>query len=400
CSSDLAGSEAVETQRRVLRSDLLELAAEPELMEEVLDAFAVYRLLSLDRDPVTRSATVEVAHAALLREWARLRHWLEEHRQDIQHQRQLATLAAEWHEAGEDPSFLLHGARLAQLEAWAGGTDLALTGYEQAYLAASTAEHQRQQAEEAQRQAHELALKQRAAARLRVLAGVLIVAVLVVSAAALVALRSSQRAEEQRRMAFSRELAASAISNLELDPERSVLLALHAVAEAETLEAVNALHRALPELHIVQTLSGHEGAVNDIAANAADDRLASVGEDGTIRVWEVETGRVLYTIGDAHGGARVFGVAFSPANDRLASAGADGTVRLWDRATGAQLAEIAAHDPEAASSGRPGAVAVVFSPDGRLLASGGADRFVRLWDAQTGEELLAIRAHNGPGASM
>src|SRR5690606_302608 len=69
-----AGSDAVETQRRVPRSELLELAAEPELMElaaepelmeEVLDAFAAYRLLSLDRDPVTRSATVEVAHAAL-----------------------------------------------------------------------------------------------------------------------------------------------------------------------------------------------------------------------------------------------------------------------------------------------------------------------------------------------
>ncbi len=45
-------------------------------MDEVIDTFAAYRLLSLDHDPASRAPTIEVAHEALLREWERLRNWL------------------------------------------------------------------------------------------------------------------------------------------------------------------------------------------------------------------------------------------------------------------------------------------------------------------------------------
>ena len=66
-----------------------------DAMEELIDSFAAYRLLSLDHDPATRSPTVEVAHEALLREWDRLRGWLNESREDIRLERQLSTAAEE-----------------------------------------------------------------------------------------------------------------------------------------------------------------------------------------------------------------------------------------------------------------------------------------------------------------
>jgi hypothetical protein len=91
-------------------------------MAEVIDLFGKARLLSFNLDPLTRTPTVEITHEALLREWPRLRGWLDDGRADVRTQRALAVAAAEWEKADRDPSFLLHGVRLSQIESWAGET--------------------------------------------------------------------------------------------------------------------------------------------------------------------------------------------------------------------------------------------------------------------------------------
>ena len=66
-------------------------------------------------------------------------------------------------------------------------------------------------------------------------------------------------------------------------------------------------------------------------------------------------------------------MAFSPDGRLVASAANDGTVRVWDGETGQEIVR-----PAPRHAGR--AVSVAFSPDGRLLASGGWDRTVRVWE--------------------
>ena len=65
------------------------------------------------------------------------------------------------------------------------------------------------------------------------------------------ALRQKNIAQRQARLSSSREFAAAAINNLDVDPERSILLALYSVSvthsmdEPITPEAEDALHRAI-----------------------------------------------------------------------------------------------------------------------------------------------------------
>jgi len=73
-------------------------------------------------------------------------------------------------------------------------------------------------------------------------------------------------------------------------------------------------------------------------------------------------------------------VALSADARLLASVGSDGTVRLWEMATGQLVTTLQGHTGAA--------LAVALSADGRLLASGGADGLGRLYGA-TGGRLIA-----------
>jgi WD40 repeat protein len=83
-------------------------------------------------------------------------------------------------------------------------------------------------------------------------------------------------------------------------------------------------------------------------------------------------------------------VAYCPDGDHVASGGQDGTVRIWNRETGREVRALANHFQ--------GVSSIAFSPDGRILASGTVDFVnyepgeVKLWDWRTGQELLTLKA--------
>jgi WD40 repeat protein len=114
-------------------------------------------------------------------------------------------------------------------------------------------------------------------------------------------------------------------------------------------------------------------------------RLASTGEDRTVKLWDPETEQEILNLrGHTH---MCKWLAFSPGGQCLASAGIDGTIRIWDASplTGSvgPLALTLAHEDEVWS--------VACSPDGRRIASGGWDKTVRLWDATSGAPLQTLR---------
>jgi serine/threonine protein kinase len=102
------------TRKRVLRSELLSAASIPDLLDEIIDTYADYRLLSLDHHPATRRATVEVAHEAILREWDRLQGWLEESASDLNLHRQLIRATNEWTSGDMDEELLVAWHQISQ----------------------------------------------------------------------------------------------------------------------------------------------------------------------------------------------------------------------------------------------------------------------------------------------
>ncbi len=77
----------------------------------------------------------------------------------------------------------------------------------------------------------------------------------------------------------------------------------------------------------LKVLSGHEDAVRSVAFSPQGDRIVSGGEDGTVRLWQLD-GTPAAAPFKGHEGL-VLSVGFSPQGDRIVSGGDDGTVRLW-----------------------------------------------------------------------
>jgi WD40 repeat protein len=85
----------------------------------------------------------------------------------------------------------------------------------------------------------------------------------------------------------------------------------------------------------------------------------------------------------------ILGLCFSPNGGLLASASWDGTARLWDTGSGRLIASLRAQ--------LLGVNCVDFTPDGRRLAAGTGDGFIKLWNLENLQEVLTLRAAGGIG---
>ena len=470
------GEGSADTRRRVTTSELSTLEIDERAMRAAIDAFGRHRLLTFDRDPGTREPTVEVAHEALLGAWERLGGWIDEAREDVRMHRRLSEGAREWESNGNDPSFLLTGSRLDQFEAWGNATSLALGLDERGFLGASVTTRDEEQAREAARQHRERALERRSVKRLRTMVAVFAAAAVVAATLTLVAKQQSDRAARESRVAAARALAASAVANLDVDAERAVLLAVEAVETTRDVdgtvlpEAEEALHRAVVASRIVlrvpgvggnldwspkgvfvtegpentglidirdartgesvRSFRGHSIDVNDVAFNGDGSMLATTGDDGSLSIWNPDTGDRLWTsqhrAGWGSGFGAVWGPSFTTDGSLVAAGWADeGKTRIF-RASDGQLVRTlspAAGDTAFSPDGRMLAVTpswnewgdvlvfdvrtgrvafrlqpafagrVAWSPDGLHIATNNGDGSVQVWDGRTGELLFSLFGH-------
>src|SRR6185295_9940688 len=148
----------------------------------------------------------------------------------------------------------------------------------------------------------------------------------------------------------------------------------------------------------VGTLDTHKREVFGVVFSRDGEHLALASRDGTVKLWDDAKRLDKKRLDEKRDArlplrARVAGpgvnVAFSPDGRRLATGGEENTVKIWDVQNGAELQTLRGHNGDVYT--------VAFSPDddGRWIASAGEDSTVKVWDSQTGSLVRSLRGHTG-----
>ncbi|MFI5530039.1 hypothetical protein ACIA8O_15995 [Kitasatospora sp. NPDC051853] len=365
------GRETEDTRRHVSHRDLLDLphtapapgtapGPEPgpttEPAATVVAAFTRHRLLTTDQDTVT------IAHEALIRNWPRLRGWIERDRAGHLVRQDLEQTAAAWDRGAAEP---FTGARLEAAAQWAADHPADPSPTARAFLAAA---HRQQRRSRRVRRA--------------VLATITALA-LFASVTTVLGFRQSRQARAAAEQAITSQIAALSAELAPTDPALAAQLALAAYRRAPSAD--NAARLVNFENTPVPTALTQPGtAVTQAAFDPRGGLLATALADGPVQLWDVREprrARLLHQLLPTSPG-RVAALRFSPDGTWLAAATPDG-VGLWRLATPERPAPVqpALRTPE-------GVAEVLFSRDARTLTTLSARGQTTRWD---------LSAQDGPG---
>ncbi len=132
-----------------------------------------------------------------------------------------------------------------------------------------------------------------------------------------------------------------------------------------------------------KALSGHSLEVTTLAFSPDGSLLASGSLDKTVRVFDVATGHLKYTLDRATD--RITQVAFSPDGQSLAAASWDKMAWVYDLKAGNETGALRGHTDKLTS--------IAFSPDGKLVATGCFDGMFLVFNRSSGHIVARANAH-------
>jgi WD40 repeat protein len=198
-------------------------------------------------------------------------------------------------------------------------------------------------------------------------------------------------------------LVAQSSAELHTDPSLGLLLAIEAARLAPSKEASGALYAALDTCREERTFFGHQGEVFSARFTPDGKRIMSCGSDGTVRFWDVPSGKQLLLASGV--GQPGYGISadavlspdgkyfvtlhrgtvfyYKPDGKRIEYT--DRVTRLWDAGTGKQLAVLRGHKSQVRTA--------AFSADSKRLVTSACDTTARVWEIPSGKPLAVLQGH-------
>jgi WD40 repeat protein len=192
-------------------------------------------------------------------------------------------------------------------------------------------------------------------------------------------------ADERARISEVRELVAESVENLNLYPDLSLLLAVHAAPLARLSgkhivnEALDALNRAVNAPHAQLTLLGHSDGLVDVAYSGDGRYVATTSQDKTAKLWDVQTGEPVQTF-MGHKDV-VSSVALNNDGTYIATGSWDGTVKLWNSRTGMEEKTF----PQMGHL-EEGIFSVFFAKNETFLVALLGSGTIKIWNTELGQE--------------
>jgi WD40 repeat protein len=350
------------------RASLAELELEEDRrVADVLATLADARLVTVGQ------GSVEVAHEALLREWPRLREWVEEDTEGHRLRRHVTHAAMEWDAAGRDQGELYRGARLAAALDWSAEHAFELNELEREFVTESR-----------EASVKETKRMRRINRRLRgLLAGVAVLLAAAVAGGIFAVVQRGQ-ARDAETAQFVQRLGAQAL--VEDDLDLSLLLARQAIAIDDSPQTRS---------YLLATLRRSPAAIG-IMHGRRDDvlRAIAISPDGkTLAVLSDHAGvlffdaRTYAQIRDPMADSGHASLAYSP-DGRTLAIGGDQVLRLIDARTRAQVARTAIDGVATrVAFTRDGSQLAVLVAPGDSTSLGDADATITIRDAATLEPI-------------
>ncbi|XP_075886199.1 apoptotic protease-activating factor 1 isoform X2 [Nelusetta ayraudi] len=141
----------------------------------------------------------------------------------------------------------------------------------------------------------------------------------------------------------------------------------------------------VPTGKVLASLLGHTRTVFYCQFSQNGQTLLTSSEDTTIRVWRWQSGECTVLQGHKEQVRRFLLLCDSAPDTKLLSWSFDGSVKLWDVESGEKLQDIEAHQ---------GAIlSCHVSPDGRLFSTTSADKSAKMWNSESWQCLHTLAGH-------
>lgn len=377
---------------------------------ELSDSAQVVVKQFTDRRLIATSGDIaELIHDSLVREWDRLKTWIESDRENLRLSEGVSDAARQWEIGKRDENLLNHrGARLELVLALSVESRYPLSNLEREYLNACENLRDKEKAatdrrrkiaisstvtvliviisilfgwaitsrNNASKLAYQIATATYAQGIAQQQAATADSAKATAVSEASVRATAQANAELQAEISHAGELAAQAVTLSEKNPTLSALLSIEAYRLADTIATRSTLSNiAEAILQKRRFLRGPRKPIQSMAISQDGQFVASGESDRIARVWNIESGKEIINM--THKNV-VTAIAISPDNNFIASTSYDNQVHVWRVSTGKELL-LLNHDDWITS--------IAFSPDGNFLISGSQDNTVRVWDTKSRREI-------------